>query len=84
MNANEILTLLRLLARFSETEWAKALGSDCVSDTYEAVEVVAKSLGFSSAELFKLVDGPTCEAFVISEEGFEVERVNEVLAMLAA
>lgn len=83
MNANELLTLLRLLARFSETDWAKALASDCISDTYEAVEMVAKSLGFTSEELFRLVDQYTpCEAFVISEEGFTEETVELVLANL--
>lgn len=37
MNAFEILALLRLLAKFIDTDNAKALASDCVSDTYEAV-----------------------------------------------
>lgn len=84
MNAFEILALLRLLAKFIDTDNAKALASDCVSDTYEAVEILAKSMGFSSEELFHMVDSSSeGEGFVICEEGFEVEHVNEYLAGLA-
>lgn len=65
MNTNDLLTLLRLLARLSA--YASDDNVECISDTYELTEMLLRSLmpNLTSERLFNLVDPatPECEPF---------------------